>query len=184
MPGFTTAAAAAAAARESANNTRAWSAAFICFVMHTAGVRQVHGFEFSQRHITYMVGALRNRERSDQNRVFWLADSIELKSEAAPEPGDLLCFNRRVNGTMTQHSYSSLRRAFWLGGNQNRIPEGSSHCSIVVDKVERNGRWFIQTIGGNESATVRLREIPLDAFGGIPNPQAHNIFGIIKLVRC
>jgi hypothetical protein len=192
VPGFTTAAAAASAARESANDTVAWSAAFICFVMATAGVRQVHGFEFSQRHITYIVGALRNRERSDRNRVFWLADHIEVQSEAAPEPGDLLCFNRRVNGIMTQHSYASLRRAYWSDGNQNRVPTGSSHCSIVVGKVERNGEWFIQTIGGNESAagsgdrgvTVGLREIPIDRFGGIPNPQARNIFGIIKLIGC
>lgn len=192
VPGFTTAAAAGAAARESANNNTAWSAAFVCFVMHTAGVRQVHGFEFSRRHITYTVGALRNRQRSDQNRVFWLADSIEVQDEAAPETGDLLCFNRRVNGTMTHHSYDSLHRDYWLGGNQNRVPTGSSHCSIVIGKVERNGRWFIQTIGGNETAagsgdrgvTVGLREIPLDRFGGIPNPQAHNIFGIIKLIGC
>ena len=192
VPGFTTAAAAGAAARESANNNTAWSAAFVCFVMHTAGVRQVHGFESSRRHITYIVGALRNRERSGQNRVFWLADSIEVQNEAAPEPGDLLCFNRRVNGTMTHHSYDSLRRDYWLGGNQNRVPTGSSHCSIVIGKVERNRRWFIQTIGGNESAagsagrgvTVGLREIPLDRFGGLPDPHAHNIFGIIKLIGC
>lgn len=192
VPGFTTVAAAATAAQQSANDATAWSAAFICFVMNTAGVRQVNGFEFGQRHLTYTVGALRNRERSDQNRVFWLADQIEVQGEAAPETGDLLCFNRRVNGAMTQHSYESLRRAFWLGGNQNQVPLGSSHCSIVVGKVQRNQNWFVQTIGGNEGApgsagrgvTVGLREIPLDRFGGLPNPQAHNCFGIIKLIGC
>jgi hypothetical protein len=192
VPGFTRAATAAAAARASANNARAWSAAFICFVMHTAGVRQAHGFEFGQRHMTYIVGALRNRESGDQSKVFWLADRIEVQSEAAPDTGDLLCFNRRVRGAMTQHSYDSLRRRYWLHGNQNRVPTGSSHCSIVVGQVARNGRWFIQTIGGNESArgsrgrgvTVGLREIPIDSFGGIPNPQAYNIFGIIKLTGC
>jgi hypothetical protein len=193
VPGFTAAAAAMAEARRSANDSIAWSAAFICFVMHTAGVRRVHGFEFSQRHLTYIVGALRNRERSDRTRVFWLADSIEVQNEASPEPGDLLCINRPdENGNMTRHSAERLRQDYWLGGNHNRVPLGASHCSIVVRRVERNGRQFIQTIGGNEGAagsggrgvTVGLREIPLDRFGGIPNPQAHNIFGIIKLIGC
>jgi murein DD-endopeptidase MepM/ murein hydrolase activator NlpD/LAS superfamily LD-carboxypeptidase LdcB len=184
VPGFTTAAAAAAAAQQSANDTRAWSAAFICFVMHTAGVRQAHGFEFGQRHMNYIVGALRNREQSDRNRVFWLYDEIEVQNEATPQIGDLLCFNREVNGVMTNHSYASLRNSFWLHGNQNVPPTGSSHCSIVVGMVERNGRRFIQIIGGNERHSVRLQEIPIDRFGGIPNPQAHNIFGIIKLLRC
>lgn len=193
VPGFTTAAAAATAAQESANNTRAWSAAFICFVMHTAGIRQAHGFEFAQRHMNYIVGALRNRERSDRNKVFWLFDHIEVQHEAIPQIGDLLCFNRRVNGVMTNHSYVSLRNNFWLHGNQNVPPTGSSHCSIVVGTIERNGRRFVQTIGGNESApgsgqrgvTVRLREnIPLNSSGGILNPRARNLFGIIKLLRC
>lgn len=195
VPGFTTAADSAAGAQQSANDTRAWSAAFICFVMHTAGVRQVHGFEFGERHLAYIVGALRNRERSDQNRVFWLADPIEVQTgEAAPEAGDLLCFNRRVDGVMTPHSYESLRRRFWLGGNQNLVPKGSSHCSIVVGKVQRNGRSFLQMIGGNESTagsgdrgvTVGLREIPLNNVGGISNfgaPPLHG-FAIIKLIAC
>jgi hypothetical protein len=185
VPGFTTAADAARAARESARDARAWSAAFICFVMHTAGIRQVHGFEFSERHMNYIVGALRNRERSDQNRVFWLFDHIEIQREATPKIGDLLCFNRLDNG-MTRHSYASLRRAFWSGGNQHRPPRGASHCGIVVGMVESGGRRFLQAIGGNETGSVRLRRIPIDRFGGIPNPQANNIniFGIIKLLRC
>src|SRR5262245_56007751 len=85
---------------------------------------------------------------------------------------------------MTRHSYSSLCRSFWSHGNQNRPRRGSSHCNIVVGMVERGGRRFLQAIGGNEGGSVRLRRIPIDRFGGIHNPQANNIFGIIKLLRC
>ena len=85
---------------------------------------------------------------------------------------------------MTTHSYSSLRRRFWSGGNQNQAPHDISHCSIVVGPVEQGGRHFIETIGGNETGSVRLRRIEVDRFGGIPNPQALNIFGMIKIIRC
>lgn len=186
VPGFGTPAAAQNAAQNSANNVAGfeWSAAFICYVMHTAGVRQGHGFEFALRHMNYIVGALRNRERSDANRPFWLVDRIELRAEAQPEPGDLLCFNRVANGVMTTHSYDSLRRRFWLGGNQNAQPFGSSHCSIVVGSTVIGGQRFVERIGGNEAGSVRLQRIPTDRHGGIPNPDAHNLFGMIKLVGC
>lgn len=186
VPGFANAAVAGQAAQNSANNLPGWewSAAFICFVMHTAGVRAVHGFGFGRRHMNYIVGALRNRERTDRTRPIWLVDHIELRREAHPQAGDLLCFNRRVNGVMVRHTYTSLRNRFWLGGNQNQPPRGSSHCSIVLGTAQVGGRRFIETIGGNEAHSVRLRHIPADQFGGLPNAQAHNIFGMIKLAEC
>jgi hypothetical protein len=193
VPGFAAPAAAALAARRSAANMVGWewSAAFICFVMHRAGVRRAHGFEFGRRHMDYIVGALRNRERSDMNRPFWLVDHVELQREATPRSGDLLCLNRRVRlrpgepPVMTRHSYSSLRAAFCLGGNQNRPPRGSSHCALVVGTaVGAGGRRFVETIGGNEGHSVRLRCIPVGSDGRIPNPRTHNIFAMIKLTRC
>ena len=186
VPGFGTPAAAARAAQLSANNVLdgEWSAAFICFVMRTSGVQRAHGFEFAQRHMNYIVGALRNRERSDRTRPFWLVDRIELQQEAVPERGDLLCFNRVVNGVMTNHSYESLRRRFWSGGNQNTQPSGSSHCALVVGQLEDRGRRFVETIGGNERQSVRRQRIPVDQSGRIPNPRALNIFGMIKLIEC
>ena len=187
VPGFQTAAAARAKALESANDTPRgfWSAAFICFVMHSAGIRRTDGFHFSQRHMNYIVGALRNRERSRRDRPFWLVDHIEIEHEAIPAPGDILCFNRRVNGAMTRHTYSSLRRSFWSSGNQAVPAHGSSHCSLVVGTVQRGGRRFLQTIGGNEDDSVRLRaRIPINSSGGIPGAATHHIFGLIKMIGC
>ena len=177
------------------NDNFPWSAAFICFVMRTAGVLPVHGFQFSSKHITYIVGALRNRERSDRTRPFWLVDSIEIQREAIPEPGDILCFNRcvrarpqdhcggRPGSVRTTHTYESLRRAFW-GNNQNVQPTGSSHCAIVIGTTQIGTQRFVETVGGNEADSVRITRIPIDQNGGIANPQANNIFGMIKMIGC
>jgi hypothetical protein len=182
VPGFSTPRAALAAARRSAADDPAfpWSAAFICFVMRQAGVRPADGFVFGRRHMEYIVGALRNRERSDHTRPFWLVDHVELQHEAPPERGDLLCFNRGGS----HHTYSSLRRSFWSGGHETARTSGISHCRAVVGTGISGGRRFIDTIGGNESNSVRLTRIAADRFGNIPHPQALRIFGMIKLIEC
>lgn len=186
VPGFSTAAAALAAAQHSANNDEGWewSAAFICFVMQTAGVRKAHGFDFAPRHLNYVVGALRNRERSDTTRPFWLVDHVELANEVTFEPGDLLCFNRKVKGVWTTHTYSSLRRAFWENGHENVAVTGSSHTALIVRTGQDATGKFVQTVGGNETQSSRLRRVELDANGGIANAQARRIFGLIKLTGC
>jgi peptidoglycan hydrolase-like protein with peptidoglycan-binding domain len=200
VPGFN-----AATALDAARNSAAddpdfpWSAAFICFVMRTAGVRRAHGFEFSQRHISYIVGALRNREQSDRGRPFWLTDQTEIQSEVTPEPGDLVCFNRccRRPGAqasadcprgqaLTTHSYSGLRQEFWVT-SPNARPTGCGHTAIVVGTTTRGGTRFIETIGGNEGnpGSVLLRNnLALNSAGGIANPADHRIFGLIKIIGC
>lgn len=188
VPGFTTAAAAGTQAAASAANTvgAEWSAAFICFVMHASGIRAAHGFDFGPRHMTYVVGALRNRERSARDRPFWLVDRIELRAEARPEPGDLLCFNRQVDGVMTTHSFENLRQRFWIT-NPTVAPTGSSHCALVLGTVDQGGHRFLQTIGGNETHSVRLAAtIPVEANGGLSNATvaANHIFAMIKIMRC
>lgn len=186
VPGFSAAASALAAARRSAANEEGWewSAAFICHVMATSGVQRAHGFEFAARHMNYIVGALRNRERSDTARPFWLVDHVELANEVTFEPGDILCFNRRVRGVWTNHTYTSLRRAFWENGNQNAVVTGSSHTALVVAVGQDAQGRFMTTIGGNEDQSVRTRRVDLDANGGIPNALTRRIFGLIKLTGC
>lgn len=187
------AATAANSAAQSAidNPDFAWSAAFICFVMRAAGIVAADGFDFGSAHMRYVVRALRNRERNDQNARFWLVDSVEVQQETRPEPGDLICFNRPVNGNMTNHSYSSLRNTFWgnNGQQQNVAASGSSHCALVVGTAQQGGQPVVETIGGNETNSVRLqRNVVLNQHGGIQNPAAHAnpgpIFGMIKIMRC
>jgi len=184
VPGFSSPADAAVAATQSINNQVAWSAAFISYIMHAAGVRQVNGFQFGRRHMTYIVAALRNRERSATDAPFWLVDQTELVNEATPQPGDIICFNRRVNGRLTNHSYGSLRTSYWSNGRQNATAYGSSHSSIVVGTTTQGGQRMLETIGGNERHSVRIQRIPLNQRGGIASPSANNIFGMIKITKC
>lgn len=171
-----------------------WSAAFICFVMRRSGVLPAHGFRFGSKHITFIVGALRNREQAVGN--FWLVDHIEVQREAPPAPGDLLCFNRCIRGSQqddcggergrvrTTHTYSSLRRRFW-DTNRTAAPTGSSHTAIVVGTgQDGRGQRFVETIGGNEEDSVRITRFPIDQHGGITCPCANHIFGMIKIVGC
>jgi hypothetical protein len=171
------------------NDAFPWSAAFISWVMSSAGVTKAMGFELSQRHMSYVVQALRNREASDRTKPFWLYDNIEVMHEAVPAPGDILCKNA-VNdaGVITTHwTYSGLRRSFFENGN-NAIAigtvTGSSHCDIVVDTIQRGGRRFMRTVGGNVSDSVSFTEHEVDQNGTLVNPRAGLIFGIIKLVEC
>lgn len=184
VPGFGTAGRALAQARLSARDAVPWSAAFVCWVMRRAGVRPGAGFEFSPRHITYIVGALRNRERSDVSRPFWLVDDLELQHEAVPRPGDLVCFNRAAAGAMTRHSVDRLRQAYWENGRQDVVPSGSSHCAVVVGTTTRGRQRGGVTVGGNESNSVGRRFLPVDRWGGLLNPAARNVFGAITLVGC
>jgi len=189
--------AAVAAARSAADHLLwPWSAAFICFVMRSAGVLPAHGFQFGAKHITYIVGALRNRELSAQNRPFWLVDEIEIQTTDPPKRGDILCFNRCVPGQpqeqcdghagerLTTHTYASLRSTFWPVTNQNREPSGNAHSAIVVGNVQIGAQRFVETIGGNEADSVRIKRIPVDQNGNILNPQANHIFGMIKIIAC
>ena len=174
-------------ATRSAQNLESWSAAFVSWVLRTAGVPAGAGFTFSGRHLIYIVDALRNREASDRSKPFWFY-GIDEQDQAQPKAGDIICMNRGGS----HFTYSSLRSAF-LGNNAE--PRGETHCNIVVDTRERDGRKFLVVIGGNralpnsahpdDGVTVRSSdEIEVDDSGVILAPADNRIFGIIALVGC
>jgi hypothetical protein len=157
----------------------------------SAGIGTAHGFMRSGRHLDFIVGALRNREASDQNRPFWLVDATELQNEATPRPGDLLCFNRQdENGVWSTHSYQSLRQTYFEDPTPPAVG-GVSHTALIVGERTIGGNRFLETIGGNEGdgaagparGSVRLRfNIPINQHGHIDNPGANRIFGMIKML--
>jgi len=173
----------------SAGNREAWSAAFICSVFKDAGVELADGFVFRRRHLAYIVGALRNRENSDQTRPFWLFDRTELLLEAFPQRSDLICYNRfDDDGNYSDHSYESLRNRF--AGN-NIDPTGVSHTNLVVEVSDINGQTIIKTVGGNLSESVRFvfhrvdgnRIMETDAAGNDLNEDV-DVFAVIKNLEC
>lgn len=183
-------------AKKAATNAFAWSAVFISYVVKQAGVNRTNGFEFSVRHITFTVHALANRLNQDHSRPFWLYDI----DETTPEPGDILCKNRKVSGKCTTHSYDTLRNRVSLNESTNRYevtnPFGHSHTDIIVRKNQQAGTTYIETVGGNTrdlsgvSHTVGRKRWQLDTNGHIEYEVDRNnqritdpcsVFGLIRI---
>ena len=177
---------AAQMARDSAADKVAWSAAFISYVMKEAGFTTAHGFPVSERHITYIVEAMRNRENKDRTKPFWLYDISEL-STAMPVPGDLLCFNREGSG----HSYEGLKKLYF---GKTTTPSGKSHTDIVVHTRTEGKALYVETVGGNvhgAGLTVGLKYFKIENGkiyrlneAGKSLGEENNIFGILKMIEC
>ena len=151
-----------------------WSAVFISYVMLQAGAR--NNFPYSNNHAKYIVWA-RDNALVQADPLFAAYDINDQRS-AWPEPGDLICMNRRSN----QFTMQTI--------NQKCI----SHCDIVVEADKEKG--FITTIGGNIGQTVNKRIVWLNANGLIdvsknwqvlddedknPEGSQKEIFGVIKV---
>jgi hypothetical protein len=151
-----------------------WSAVFISHVMLQAGAG--NNFPYSNNHAKYIVWA-RDNALAQQESLFAAYDINDQRS-VWPEPGDLICMNRRSN----QFTMKSI--------NQKCI----SHCDIIVEVNREKG--FITTIGGNVGQTVNKRIVWVDANGfidvsknwqvmdeedGNPEGSQREIFGIIKV---
>ena len=118
-----------------------WSAAFVSWVMHRAGVA---GFARSSRHFDYVRAAARDTAGSPY-RLMALEDAI-------PTTGDLLCYVR-ANVRVLGHD-GLLDRLAGTG-----VP---MHCDIVVGAVAGDMAWLV---GGNVQQAVTLRMLRLDAEG-------------------
>jgi hypothetical protein len=151
-----------------------WSAVFISHVMLQAGAG--NNFPYSNNHAKYIVWA-RDNAITHPDPLF-AAYAVNDQRSAWPEPGDLICMNRRSK----RFTMESI--------NQKCI----SHCDIVVEVNKEQG--FIITIGGNVGQTVNKRIVWLDANGFIdhsrnwqvqdaeeenPEGSQKEIFGVIKV---
>ena len=123
----------------------AWSAAFISYVMRTAGAGA--RFPYSPSHSTYINVA---KEMKLSVTAGWVVIAERL-NEYAPLPGDLICASRD-NYRMT---YAKLPQARF-----------AAHCDIVV---ARDGQW-LSVIGGNVDHTVTLKHVPLTPYGLLARP--------------
>lgn len=150
-----------------------WSAVFISWVMLEAGAGPE--FPYSNNHAKYIVWARENANRHAQQFV---AYDIHDQRAAWPEPGDLICMNRRSN----RFTLQTITKA------------NISHCDIVVEANKELG--FITAIGGNVGQTVNKRIIWLNPAGFIdtarqwkvpdvaeedPEGPQKEIFAVIKL---
>lgn len=130
----------------SSDESYAWSAAFISYIMRSAGAGP--RFPYTQSHSRYINIAA---QMAKGKATGWVV-TAEAPSAYAPIPGDLICFGRG--------SAHNLR--------YERLPSGGfpSHCDIVVGK----GAEGLEVIGGNVDDAVTLKHVPISPEGRIAGP--------------
>src|SRR5262249_14711865 len=121
------------------NHETPWSAAFISWLMRSAGAGDK--FNYSEGHSHYIYPAIIAKRNADMRAGYWC---FRL-NEAKPALGDLLCFARE-DGIDYDHQD---------GGDY------PAHCDLVV---KLNGNE-IEVAGGNVGDSVTRRPIPLDNQG-------------------
>jgi hypothetical protein len=130
-----------------------WSAAFISFVMKTAGASPTQ-FPISPSHSLYILFALANRVANRMNASMVYFD----RNERAPEVGDLIGFSRTAEVRNRADMERFLPSKFF-----------ASHTNLVVDVAP--GR--IKAIGGNLSQSTRIVTVKTDAQGRIDPSDQH-----------
>ena len=118
----------------------AWSAAFISYVMRTAGAGA--RFPYSPSHYVYINIA---KEMKMGRTSGWVVVA-EPVAKYAPVPGDLACYSRDRH----KLTYEKLPRRRFIG-----------HCDIVV--ARDNGQ--ISVIGGNVDHAVTMKHVPVTTDG-------------------
>ena len=135
-----------------------WSAAFISWVVRTAGGKQ--SFEYSAAHAAYIAAAKKAREAGDAGafRAYRI-------TEAMPELGDLVCKDRKI--CTKRNEKKACIKYECQGTTYDNVVRGkATHSDIVVEVDSANRR--IRTIGGNVDSTVGEKWISLDANGRLP----------------
>lgn len=130
-----------------------WSAAFISFVMHTAGAPPVK-FLISPAHSRYILAGLANRINNNLEAPIVYFD----KDERAPRVGDLVGFSR----TAAVKNRADIERF---------LPDTffRSHTDLVIEASDNR----IKVIGGNVSQTILTTTIKTDGTGKIAPSEEH-----------
>jgi hypothetical protein len=140
----------------------AWSAAFVSYVMRTAGVDE-REFHASAAHAFYLDAILKDAAEFPDRAPFIPHDP----AARVPEPGDLICADR-----------SSRPLASWRA----RVPEAGEfrpmHCDIVLRVLP----GAAEAVGGNVADAVTLTRYATDAAGRLlpRRPGESVIFAVVE----
>lgn len=138
-----------------------WSAVFVSWCIQSAGATKQQ-FQFAAAHARFVHWAIKNH--GQQTGSF----HGRRLTEYAPALGDLLQNNRGKNKYDFDHAATH---------NQYE-----SHSAIVVEVGSDNRGRYLRTIGGNESDSVGMKEVRLDAQGRVKNPDGVYIAAVQTLL--
>ena len=123
----------------------AWSAAFISYIMRTAGAGA--RFPYAPSHYVYIdIG----KEMKMGLTSGWVVVAQPVDGYA-PKPGDLICYSRELY----KLTYDMLPRQSF-----------AAHCDIVVAR----GNQQISVIGGNVDHAVTMKHVPVTPDGLLADP--------------
>ncbi len=131
------------------NVAQPWSAVFVSWCVKQAGATAAQ-FMFSPQHSQFVNGAIANAKAG--TGAFMGRDV----GQYVPKIGDILQ-NNRGHGAYT-FQYAATHRSY------------PSHSAIVMEVGVDNKGNYLRTIGGNESDSVGMKEVRLDADGLVKNP--------------
>ncbi len=130
----------------------AWSAAFVSYVMRTAGAGQA--FPYAADHAVFINVAKRMTLGIDRG---WLMNA-ERPDAYAPAPGDLICYGRDQAASIRYDNLPTAGRF-------------AAHCDIVVAGPKAGASPpMISVIGGNVEDAVTMRHVPVTAEGRLARP--------------
>jgi Uncharacterized protein conserved in bacteria (DUF2272) len=130
----------------------AWSAAFISYVMRSAGA--TWRFPYAPSHYIYINTAV----DMTLGRTTGWAIYGEAPQNYAPQPGDLICLSRLARPL----TYAQLPSRHFPG-----------HCDIVVAQAPGQ----ISVVGGNVDDAVTMKHIPLTQDGKLATPDGEIVDG-------
>ena len=128
-----------------------WSAAFISWVMRTAGAG--NAFKYSPTHAAYTRAAIDNRHANNSNPF-----KAYRATELAPQVGDLVCKGRAGSGA----AYENIKLGM------------KTHCDIVTEVRPSN----LTLVGGNVNNSVARKTLRSNTNGRIAEP---DYFAVIRI---
>lgn len=133
-----------------------WSAAFISYLMKTAGFSAAE-FAFSDSHADYVQAAFEasaaEAEGKEAGHAFRACDVATTR----PRAGDLLCATRAAAAGVAR--FDALAAALSARQPGQAFP---MHCELVV-RADEGGDAKLETIGGNVVQSVTLTRMTLNA---------------------
>lgn len=133
-----------------------WSAAFISYLMKTAGFASTE-FAFSDSHVDYVRAALETSEAETQGRQATHAFRACDLASTRPRAGDLICATRASTAGTVR--FDALATAMAARSPGQSFP---MHCDLVV-RSDEGGDAKLEAIGGNVVNSVTLSRMTLNA---------------------
>jgi hypothetical protein len=142
--------------------TEPWSAVFISWCIFKAGANATE-FKFSLAHSKFVHKAIQN---TIQDTGVFKGRRLQ---EYHPKIGDIIQNNR--GNSEFDYNYARDHSSY------------QSHSAIVIEVGEDHKGKYLLTIGGNESDSVRMKEIRLDVGGFIKQRNINPYISIIENLK-